>query len=249
VPARVDESSGYRYYDLSQVPVAQVIRRLRALGMPLKSVRAVVTAPHVAARNELIAAHLACMHEQLAEVSDAVASLQALLERRPGPVTVRSWSVPATEALAISEPVALAALAPWWRLAFSELRAALVRAAVTASGPGGILYAKELFEDGADEVTAFIPVPAGLPATGRAAITQIPMAELAVAIHEGTFRDIDRTYGALGAWVAERELGVEGPIREYHTVTSAEPGQEGAPRTEVGWPVFQTKPVPQQPTK
>src|SRR2546430_13479522 len=32
-PAEVDPASGYRYYALAQVGTAQVIRRLRALGM------------------------------------------------------------------------------------------------------------------------------------------------------------------------------------------------------------------------
>ncbi|HEY3648018.1 MAG TPA: MerR family transcriptional regulator, partial [Streptosporangiaceae bacterium] len=34
-PARIDPSSGYRFYDTGQVPVAQVIRRFRDLDMPL----------------------------------------------------------------------------------------------------------------------------------------------------------------------------------------------------------------------
>src|SRR6476659_5888400 len=35
VPASIDAESGYREYGISQVPTAQVIRRLRDLGMPL----------------------------------------------------------------------------------------------------------------------------------------------------------------------------------------------------------------------
>jgi hypothetical protein len=34
VPADIDRSSGYRYYEASQVPTGQVIRRFRDLGMP-----------------------------------------------------------------------------------------------------------------------------------------------------------------------------------------------------------------------
>ena len=33
-PARIDASSGYRYYDVSQVTTAQVIRRFRDLDLP-----------------------------------------------------------------------------------------------------------------------------------------------------------------------------------------------------------------------
>ena len=42
VPADVDPSSGYRYYEPSQVPVGQVIRRFRDLGMPLEQVKQVI---------------------------------------------------------------------------------------------------------------------------------------------------------------------------------------------------------------
>jgi DNA-binding transcriptional MerR regulator len=43
-PAEVDPESGYRRYALAQVPKAQVIRRLRELGMPIDDVRSVVEA-------------------------------------------------------------------------------------------------------------------------------------------------------------------------------------------------------------
>jgi effector-binding domain-containing protein len=84
-------------------------------------------------------------------------------------------------------------------------------------------------------------VRAGLRgAGGRAAVIDVPAAELAVALHQGAFADLDRTYGALGTYVAERELGVEGPIREYYLVAPWDTGDESAHRTEVGWPIFQT---------
>ena len=49
-------------------------------------------------------------------------------------------------------------------------------------------------------------------------------------IHEGSFDDIDRTYGALGTVVAELGLGVEGPIREIYLAED---------RAEVCWPIIQ----------
>jgi effector-binding domain-containing protein len=53
---------------------------------------------------------------------------------------------------------------------------------------------------------------------------------------------LDRTYGALGTYVAEREIGVDGPIREYYTVTTAGQAGEAEQLTEVCWPVFHTRP-------
>lgn len=37
-PAQVDPHSGYRYYATTQIPTAQVIRRFRDLGMPVREV-------------------------------------------------------------------------------------------------------------------------------------------------------------------------------------------------------------------
>src|SRR5436305_12666340 len=60
-PARIDSSSGYRFYDTGQVPVAQVIRRFRDLDMPLDQVRAVLTAPSVESRTKALIAHMNSM--------------------------------------------------------------------------------------------------------------------------------------------------------------------------------------------
>ena len=60
-------------------------------------------------------------------------------------------------------------------------------------------------------------------------------------MHHGAISDLDQTYGALGTLVAEQEIGVDGPIREYYVVSSNEAGAEPAHYTEVCWPVFRTK--------
>ena len=243
-PAQVDQWSGYRFYDPEQIPVAQVIRRFRELGMPLEEVKAVLQAPDVGSRNDVIVAHLERMESQLAQTQAVVASLRSLLERPAPVVAVEYRSVGRARALAVRDVVTEAEVEDWWVAAFTELYAALAAAGIAPAGPGGALYASELFEVEKGEVVAFVPVPGeGVPAfagAGRAAVIDVPAAELAVALHQGAFADLDRTYGALGTYVAERELGVEGPIREYYLVAPWDTDDEAAHRTEVGWPIFQT---------
>jgi effector-binding domain-containing protein len=72
---------------------------------------------------------------------------------------------------------------------------------------------------------------------------EIPAAELAVAVHRGTTADLDLTYGALGSYVAEREIGVDGPIREHYLVSAFDTDEESRHLTEVCWPVSQTTPA------
>jgi DNA-binding transcriptional MerR regulator len=241
VPAEVDPASGYRFYRLDQVPVAQVIRRFRDLGMPLQEIKTVLRAGDPAVRNEMIVAHLDRMQTQLSQMQATVASLRALLEGPPAPVTVEHRAVPAVRAVAIAEQVTMADLEAWWAEAFDELHAA-VRAAGGTAGIGGALYPGELFEVEVANVVAFVPVASPIESRSRHQMIEVPAAELAVALHHGAFSDLDRTYAAVGTHVAERELGVDGPIREYYLVTVADTPDESQHRTEVCWPIFQTVP-------
>jgi DNA-binding transcriptional MerR regulator len=239
-PAEIDPYSGYRYYEASQLRTAQVIRRFRDLDMPLDEIRAMLQAPDVAARNAIIVAHMRRMESQLAVTQAAVTSLRSLLERPPAPVMVEQRSVEPVSALAIVERVTAADFETWWVGAFTELDAVLREAAVPAAGPRGALYPAEVFEQEVGEITAFVPVATEVARSGRARMTTIPAAELAVAVHRGAFGDLDQTYSALGVYVAEREIGVDGPIREIYLVTPFDTSEESEHVTEVCWPVFQT---------
>jgi effector-binding domain-containing protein len=87
-----------------------------------------------------------------------------------------------------------------------------------AAGPSGALYETELFSHEEGEAVLFVPVSGPARPTGRARPLAVPAAELAITVHHGAHIDVDRTYGALGTHVAEHELGVEGPVREYDLI-------------------------------
>jgi DNA-binding transcriptional MerR regulator/effector-binding domain-containing protein len=240
-PADIDPDSGYRYYEAAQVPVGQVIRRFRDLGMPLEQVKGVLQAPDAASRNELIVAHLQRMESELAQTQQTVSSLRSLLERPRAPISVEYRSVGVTTAVAISEPVAMDDIETWWTEAFDELHRGLGPSTAVRAGPDGALYPTEFFEEELGEVVAFIPVVDMATPSGRAQLIEIPGAELGITVHSGAFSELDQTYGALGTFVAEREIGVQGPIREHYVVSFTETDDESLHRTEVGWPVFHTK--------
>jgi DNA-binding transcriptional MerR regulator len=242
-PTEVDRSSGYRFYDASLVPVAQVIRRFRDLGMPVDEVKAVLAAPDVDTRNKVIVAHLERMEAELEQTKATVASLRNVLEAPVArPVTFRS--VPAQPALLIREHVTHADMEAWWIGCFQELRQALADAGPAAErvGPDACLYPSEMFEDEEGEMVAYVPVTGQPDCSGRVQLGEIPAVELAIMNHEGPYDDLDRTYGAVGTFVAERAIGVEGPIREHYLVGPLDDENAEAWRTEVGWPVFRTVP-------
>src|SRR5215470_17486347 len=143
-PAEIDPESGYRRYELAQVPTAQVIRRLRELGMPLEEVRVVMEAPDVPTRNAAIGAHLRRMEGELERTRSTVESLRLLLdEDAPPPIPVEYRAIGPQETLAIRAEVALADVFDWLAEAFAELRSAADRQGVRRAGADGGLYSSE----------------------------------------------------------------------------------------------------------
>jgi DNA-binding transcriptional MerR regulator len=231
-PAQTDPYSGYRYYDTSQVQQAHLIRRFRGLGLSVPDVKAVLATSDVDARSAILAGHLERMETQLLETRDAVAALRELLAPSAKPLEVELRRTPATPVAAITETVPLQGISEWFSEAVNEIWAVIG----SVQGPSGGYYATELFTDELGEATVFIPTTGAIQPTGRVRDLVLPAAEWAVAVHHGTHTGIDRTYGALGSFVAERMLGVDGPVRENYLTD----GPDGLARTEICWPVFQT---------
>jgi DNA-binding transcriptional MerR regulator/effector-binding domain-containing protein len=243
-PAAIDSVSGYRRYDVSQVPTAQVIRRLRELDMPLEELKVVLQASDVQTRNAAIIAHLQRMEHELQRTQATVASLRNQLEHQPTPIAIESRAVSATNAIAIREHVALDNLPTWLTAAFSELRSVLKPGPLTGGlqrvGPDGGLYENEIFADEHGDVVAFIPIDGSVDPVGRVENNVLPAAEYAVAVHRGSFDNLDQTFAALGTFVTERAISVAGPWRENYLVGTFDSPDEAQFRTEICWPIFLT---------
>ena len=242
-PSEIDPDTGYRRYTTAQIPAAQVIRRFRNLDMPLEQIRAVLNTPDLRARNKLISAHLTRLEEDLARTQQAVASLRDLLADPADVAPISHRRVVATPAAVITSVVSTAELLPWFLGALGELYATLEAGGISPAGPAGACYATELFADEKGEATVFVPTAARVPLVGRVDAQVIPEAELAVIVHAGTHHDVDRSYGALAAYVAEHAVQVDRPIREYYLVGRHDTPDDKAWRTEICWPVFSTGPA------
>ena len=240
-PADVDPRSGYRMYATAQVPTAQLILRFRDLDMPIDEVRVVLDAPDVAARDRAILGHLERMERELGRT------------RRPSLRCVRCssnrrhrfrWSTarsvgcrrsPSGKELAGTTPspgsTPPSPRSPRrCRLTASSPSARRARCTPTSSS-----------RSRTGDVVAFVPIASdtALPEelTGRVQRFDVPAADLAIAMHIGPFSELDRTYGALGSYVAEHARVVEGPIREHYLVTADDTADPTQYRTEVCWPV------------
>ena len=66
---------------------------------------------------------------------------------------------------------------------------------------------------------------------------RLPGGRFAVTVHAGPYAELDRSYAALGAHVAERATAAPGPIREIYLTPPEHAEDPTALRTQVCWPV------------
>ncbi|HEY2220627.1 GyrI-like domain-containing protein [Actinomycetospora sp.] len=121
----------------------------------------------------------------------------------------------------------------------TEIDAALAAAGAHPTGPPGGRYDNALFTHGEGHATVFVPTDRDLD-VGRVRTAVLPARELALTVHRGPHDDIDVTYGALGAHLAEHALLVDGPVHENYLVGPRDTADPDAWRKEIGWPVFTT---------
>ncbi len=239
-PSRVDAVTGYRRYSLDQVPRAHLIRRLRELDMPVAEVQAVVTAPDPAARDAVLRGHLAQMEAELTRTRGVVTSLRELLEP-VSPLDVEIRSSPAQRVFTLSDLLTRDAVYEWCAAAFDRLCAETAGHGIEPEGHAGATYTRAFFEDAAGDVVAFVPVPEGAETVPGLESRVLGGGRFAIAVHAGSYDDFDRTYGALGSYVAERGLArtdaTDEPIRELYVVGPDDTDDPAAYLTEVWWPI------------
>ena len=240
VPAQVDPRTGYRVYHSSQLTDAAVVLRLRQLDLPLEQVRQIVTARDPEVTRRLLSEHTARMQSRLDDVARIVTELQdtATHPEAHTPVHVRDEG--AVHTLSRRGRVSEATFASFLGHAYDELERMAARLGVSPSGPPGGLYPPEIVDDDAEDVEAYLPLPApvGLPDDrGDVFLGEVPAARVAVATHLGPYDTISEQYRRLGGWVAENATPADLPVREIYVVSYDQTDDPGRFRTEIHWPI------------
>ncbi|GAA4395812.1 MerR family transcriptional regulator [Tsukamurella soli] len=241
-PAEIDPVSGYRRYDVAQIPTAQVIRRFRSLGMPLDDIAVIVRTDDLEARNGLIIRHLRRLESELSRTQDAVASLRHLVERPICDSGIRHVHIASRKVLAITQDVAVADIGAWYQGALGELYATLAAQQADLSGDAAGVYADGLFTEEFGTASVYIPARGPVRATGRTQVVEMPEVDLAVIDYVGPEAGVDRAYGALADYVTRHALAVDGPLHEFYPVNRAHTADPSRWRTQIGWPIFEVSP-------
>jgi DNA-binding transcriptional MerR regulator len=200
VPARVDSSNGYRYYDTAQIEDAVTIRRLRALELPLEEIRELLRADAVSVL-ERLRAHGYRVAEEATDKHLLLIELSALVEGGGEAVDVEIVDV---------RELHLASTIRHLKLVDPEGVAEMLRELRPQVEPIGPPTA--LFRGGDGGGTHI--VEAGYPVAEGGRV--YPAARAAVHDHRGSYEDLHVTAQRFIATVLGRGLVPSQPIRiEY----------------------------------
>ena len=246
VPAEVDDATGYRRYDESQLADLLQVLVLKDLGFALTDVKRVVeggVSPSelrgmLLLRRTEVESELNETNARLERVEAHLTRLESQMNEQSAPdVAVTTKRLPAVHlavASAISPSFASADVGPVIQPLYPQLFAALDAAGVEIAGPS-IAY----YDDTAD---GGIGVHAGFPIDES--VTQVPGLEVvdlpevglaATAVHHGDMSSVDvDTVDAILDWVHANGFRTTGYSRENYLDCSGELAQW---QTEIQFPI------------
>lgn len=205
-PARVDPSSGYRYYTAEQVPAATTIALLRRLDVPIPVVRDVLAAPDDAAVAAVLAGQRERWAAELARREQVLHALDGLLGA-PGRVRydVATAQQPATRIAGVRGTVRSAHL--------DDDTAGLCRRAL-AGGIGREPLVAVFPLDLAEEMEVTVGVPR--PATDPREAVVLAAGSWASTLHVGPYERLPLAYTALLEHAREHGHEPVGPVSETY---------------------------------
>lgn len=218
VPAWVDPSSGYRYYDLGQANRAEAIRVLRSVDMPLDEIRAVVDADNP----DLARKHLVLYRKRLAERLSAqermLTYLETLIEREEG---IMAYDVQVIE----ETPRYIAAAKVHTNLrsigddigaGFGTLMHGLGRQGATPAGAPLIVYHSVIDEETDGDLEICVPVAKEISGDPDIYGRELEGGTMATTVHRGPYQQIGPAYHTLTGWISEHGHEIVGPSREIY---------------------------------
>lgn len=219
-PARVDPSSGYRYYSADQLPRLNRILALKDLGFPLEQIARLIE-QHLSPdemRGMLRLRQLE-LEQQLEQDQARLARIEARIEQieregDPPPYDVVVKQVPQqTVALMRRPPGSSESLTSM----FEDLEAYVARFEARAPEPPLTIYHESDDQGMGGEVEVAVPIAESVPQTETVQVGQVPaVSQMSSVVHQGSYARIHLAGNALLNWISSNGYRIAGPSREVY---------------------------------
>jgi len=228
-PATVDASSGYRFYAPGQLGTAARICALRDAGFPVAEIARLLAAhdrPTVVRQAlEDQRARLLADAEDVRRRIQRVDHLITTLEERAVSIEVSRITIPAMTVAALRDVIPT--YADEGRL-WQRLQPALADAGARPARDGsvGATFHDEGYQERDVDVEIWMEVAEPFTEAGGVRCVAVPERDVVSATFTGPYEQVSAVTAALGAWIAEHDLAMDGPMFDIYVVG---PGTEPDP--------------------
>ncbi|MET8697768.1 MerR family transcriptional regulator [Kitasatospora sp. NPDC058032] len=228
-PSHVDPHTGFRRYGRAQVERARRIALLRAVGMPLARIAAVLDADGGDESARLLGAYWREQEATHRARRYAVGYARSVLTGRTSTMyRIAERDVPEQKVLCVQRHVTGATLVPFLNEAGEQLVAHLQSTGACLSGPIFSIFHGYVGEDSDGLVEVCAPTLNAVEPTGRIAVRIDPAhreAYTEITKEHKDFATMAAIHDAVGAWVKEQGHDRDGGSREvyYPNFETAEP--------------------------
>jgi DNA-binding transcriptional MerR regulator len=245
-PARVDPSTGYRFYSASQLTRLNRILAMKDMGLDLSQIAFLLdqepTSDQIRGMLRLKQVEL---HQQLAEGQIQLTRIEAWLQAFEQEAMMPAYDIVLRKVapLRVAQARGMAAKMEQPELGitlgrlFAEVMGTLTGQGATIVGPGITLYYDAEYHEQDIDVGACLAFTGELRETEQVKEVELPAVEMmASVIHHGSFTTMHQAYHAILGWIEANGYRISGPNRELNL--EFEPGgDESKFVTEIQFPV------------
>lgn len=219
VPAKVDQLTGYRYYQPEQIDTMNYIQRLKRYGFSLEEIQSILA---ISDNNELrlrLRQRKEMLKNEQWEMAIILNELQthiSVFERTGDIMTYQKSYIiemkksPAMNVLTHRSMMGVDEFGKYYGTLFERVP----RERVTPTGLNGARYYDEEFNRDASDVEVFI----GIKEREKADTVMEPC-ECAMTVHHGGYSTLSEAYGAIVSWMIENGYQIEGAPFELYIKT------------------------------
>jgi len=219
-PVSVDRFSGYRYYEVGQLPHLNRILVLKNLGLSLEEISRMLndnlTAEHI---RQLLHVKQAEIRQRLEDDQGRLGQVEEWLKQ-----IEKEGIMPEQDVIIKKIDAQLAAtlrgIVPTYGdigQLFNEIYPFLMENKAQIAGPAIAIYHDMEYKEKDVDIEVATPIASQVPGTDRIKVAELPAIEQAAClIHHGAYDTIGESYKALMAWAEANGYQVAGPDREIY---------------------------------
>jgi DNA-binding transcriptional MerR regulator len=241
-PVSVDNFTGYRLYEYSQLSVLHRILALKDLGFSLEEIgRLLDDGLSVEQMRGMLKLRETEARQRLREEAERLERIESQLRQIEQEEVMSKYDVviKSTDELTIASVRDVVPTPPEQGGLWEELGSYLGMHRVKPSGACFTLYHDDEFKERDWDLEVCEQINVDLSESKRIKVRTLPAVDsMACTIHNGPFTTLGEAYNAIGKWITDNGYQIVGPCRELYLQTNSD-GNQNDPNTvtEIQFPV------------